>query len=33
MSVLTNKPVKISMKILEGPCVSQYFRSIYGGTV
>jgi len=28
MSVLTNKPVKISMKILEGLGVSQYFRSI-----
>src|SRR5215470_14585212 len=31
MSVLTNKPVKISVKILEGLGVSQYFRSIYGG--
>lgn len=31
MSVLTNKPVKISVRILEGLGVSQYFRSIYGG--
>jgi phosphoglycolate phosphatase len=31
MSVLTNKPVKISVKILEGLGVSQYFQSIYGG--
>src|SRR5215470_9386064 len=31
MSVLTNKPVKISVKILDGLGVSQYFRSIYGG--
>jgi len=31
MSVLTNKPVKISMRILEGLGVAQYFRSIYGG--
>jgi phosphoglycolate phosphatase len=31
MSVLTNKPVKISVKILEGLGVSQYFRSVYGG--
>ncbi len=31
MSVLTNKPVKISVKILEGLGVAQYFRSIYGG--
>jgi phosphoglycolate phosphatase len=31
MSVLTNKPVKISVKILEGLGVAQYFRSVYGG--
>src|SRR5215475_10047773 len=31
MSVLTNKPVKISLKILEGLGVAQYFRTIYGG--
>lgn len=31
MSVLTNKPVKISVKILEGLGVAQYFRAIYGG--
>jgi len=31
MSVLTNKPVKISVRILEGLGVAQYFRSIYGG--
>ncbi|HWY45284.1 MAG TPA: HAD-IA family hydrolase [Candidatus Sulfotelmatobacter sp.] len=31
MSVLTNKPAKISVRILEGLGVAQYFRSIYGG--
>ena len=31
MSVLTNKPVKISVKILEGLGVARYFRAIYGG--
>src|SRR5262249_57664192 len=31
MSVMKNKAVKISVKILEGLGVSQYFRSIYGG--
>src|SRR6266436_9723040 len=31
MSVLTNKPVKSSVRILEGLGVAQYFRSIYGG--
>src|SRR5579859_1179460 len=31
MSVLTNKPVKISVRILEGLGVAQYFQSIYGG--
>jgi len=31
MSVLTNKPVKVSVRILDGLGVAQYFRSIYGG--
>ena len=31
MSVLTNKPVKISVRILEELGVAQYFRCIYGG--
>ena len=31
MSVLTNKPERISVRILEGLGVAQYFRSIYGG--
>ena len=31
MSVLMNKPVKISVRILEGLGVAQYFRCIYGG--
>jgi phosphoglycolate phosphatase len=31
MSVLTNKPAKVSVRILEGLGVAQYFRSIYGG--
>jgi phosphoglycolate phosphatase len=31
MSVLSNKPEKISVRILEGLGVAQYFRSIYGG--
>ena len=31
MSVLTNKPEKVSVRILEGLGVAQYFRSIYGG--
>ena len=31
MSVLTNKPEKISVRILERLGVAQYFRSIYGG--
>jgi len=33
MSVLTNKPVKISMKILEGLGVSQYFAAFTAETV
>src|SRR5256885_13581485 len=31
MSVLTNKPEKMSVRILEGLGVAQYLRSIYGG--
>ena len=31
MSVLTNKPVKISVRILGGLGIAKYFRSIYGG--
>jgi phosphoglycolate phosphatase len=31
MSVLTNKPAKVSVRILEGLGVAQYFRCIYGG--
>ena len=31
MSVLTNKPARISVRILEGLGVAQYFRCIYGG--
>ena len=31
MSVLTNKPVKISVRILEGLGIAQYFRCVYGG--
>ncbi len=31
MAVLTNKPVKISVRILEALGVAQYFRAIYGG--
>ncbi len=31
MSVLTNKPARVSVKILEGLGVAQYFRCIYGG--
>lgn len=31
MSVLTNKPEKISVRILEGLGIAQYFRSVYGG--
>jgi phosphoglycolate phosphatase len=31
MAVLTNKPVKISVRILEALGVAKYFQSIYGG--
>lgn len=31
MSVLTNKPVRVSQKILEGLGLAKYFRSVYGG--
>jgi phosphoglycolate phosphatase len=31
MAVLTNKPVKISVRILEALAIAQYFHSIYGG--
>src|SRR5207237_2901420 len=31
MAVLTNKPVRISVRILEALGLAKYFRSIYGG--
>lgn len=31
MAVLTNKPVRISVRILEGLGLAKYFRAIYGG--
>jgi phosphoglycolate phosphatase len=31
MAVLTNKPVRISVRILDALGLSAYFRSIYGG--
>src|SRR5713226_9999884 len=31
MSVLTNKPVRISNRILEGLGLAKYFRAVYGG--
>jgi phosphoglycolate phosphatase len=31
MAVLTNKPVKISVRILEALGIAKYFRAIYGG--
>lgn len=31
MAVLTNKPVRISVRILDGLGLSKYFRAIYGG--
>lgn len=31
MAVLTNKPVKISVRILEALRLTEYFRAIYGG--
>jgi phosphoglycolate phosphatase len=31
MAVLTNKPVRISVRILEGLGLAKYFRVVYGG--
>ena len=31
MAVLTNKPVRVSNRILEGLGLAKYFRSVYGG--
>lgn len=31
MAVLTNKPVRISVRILQGLGIAKYFRAIYGG--
>ena len=31
MAVLTNKPVNISVRILEGLRLAEFFRAIYGG--
>jgi phosphoglycolate phosphatase len=31
MAVLTNKPLKLSVEILEGLGLAQYFRAVYGG--
>ena len=31
MAVLTNKPVRVSRKILEGLGLAEYFRAVYGG--
>jgi phosphoglycolate phosphatase len=31
MAVLSNKPAKLSIEILEGLGLSQYFRAVYGG--
>ncbi|MGB7846151.1 MAG: HAD-IA family hydrolase [Candidatus Acidiferrum sp.] len=31
MAVLTNKPVKVSVEILEGLQLAQFFRAVYGG--
>ncbi len=31
MAVLTNKPVRISMRILEALALAQFFRAVYGG--
>jgi phosphoglycolate phosphatase len=31
MSVLTNKPVRVSVRILEGLGLRKYFRTVYGG--
>src|SRR5260370_38183660 len=31
MAILTNKPVRISVRILEGLSLAKYFRAVYGG--
>jgi phosphoglycolate phosphatase len=31
MAILTNKPVRVSVRILEGLGLSKYFRAVYGG--
>ncbi len=31
MAVLTNKPVRVSQRILEGLQLAKYFRAVYGG--
>jgi len=31
MAILTNKPVRISVRILEGLGLTKYFRAVYGG--
>jgi phosphoglycolate phosphatase len=31
MAILTNKPVHVSMRILEGLDLAKYFRAVYGG--
>jgi phosphoglycolate phosphatase len=31
MAILTNKPVRITVRILEGLGLSKYFRAVYGG--
>jgi phosphoglycolate phosphatase len=31
MAILTNKPVRVSKRILEGLGLAKYFRAVYGG--
>src|SRR2546430_10459547 len=31
MAILTNKPVRVSRRILEGLGLAKYFRAVYGG--
>src|SRR5256885_9132055 len=31
MAILTNKPVRVSVRILEGLGLAKYFRAVYGG--
>jgi phosphoglycolate phosphatase len=31
MAILTNKPVRVSLRILEGLGLAKYFRAVYGG--